>query len=104
MKPIKLISESDLSYFISPKTVDDVEKYINALILIRKHIDSDSNIENKYYVRLFDVAPENSSSYKVNSNSIGLECIRVLTKNHTILDGGSESEKSTYLSFYCVAY
>ena len=102
MKPIKLITESDLSYFITPKTVDDVEKYINALILIRKHIDRDSNIENEYYVRLYDVAPHNSSSYKVNSNSIGLECIRVLTKNHGISDGGSESENSSYISFYSV--
>jgi hypothetical protein len=100
MKPIKLISESDLSYFMKPKTVDDVESHMNSLILIRKHIDMDSGVSKKYFVRLYDNPSDNSTTYKVSSNAIGLEAIRNIVNKHKIFDGGSESDSSTYISFY----
>ena len=100
MEPIKIITESDLSYFIKPKTVDDVESHMDTLILIRKHIDMDNKVSKKYFLRLYDNPSENSTSYKVLSNAIGLEAIRNIIIKHKIYDGGSESENSTYISFY----
>jgi len=100
MKPIKLISESDLSYFMKPKTVDDVESHMNSLILIRKHIYMDTGVSNKYFVRLYYNPSDNSTTYKVSSNAIGLEAIRNIVNKHKIFDGGSESDSSTYISFY----
>jgi hypothetical protein len=100
MKPEKLITESDLSYFMKPLTVDDVETVFNSLILIRKHIDRDKNVEKEYFVKLYDKSPEEATSYKVASNAVGKEAIRNLTRKHEINDGGSESETSEFISFY----
>ena len=99
-KPISLITEDDLSYFMKPLTVEDVEVQFNSLIMFRKHIDIDRGLRKKYFVRLYDNAPEKATCYKVGSNAIGLEAIRNLTRKHQIEDAGSESDNSTYISFY----
>ena len=100
MKPEKLITEDDLSYFMKPLTVEDVETHLNSVILMRKHIDIDKDIQKNYFVRLYDNAPEQATSYRVSSNEIGKEAIRNLTKKHKIGDGGSESDESVFIGIY----
>lgn len=101
MKPIKLISESETSAFLKAATVEDVEIFFNALILIRKHSDIDKKKTHREYgIRLVDKKPTSGTSYKVGSNAIGIEALRVLSKRHKIENGGSESNKSLYIVFY----
>jgi NADH:ubiquinone oxidoreductase subunit F (NADH-binding) len=101
MEPVKLIAESDLSYFIKPTTIEDVETFMNSAIMVRKHIDIlNSQRDKKYGVKLFDSPLEGSSCYKVSSNQIGVEAIRNLCNKHRIENGGSESLDSIYICFY----
>ena len=98
MKPLDLLNEQDIKRFLKAGTVQDVETCMNSLIMTRKLLDRDTNIERIYYVKLQDKAE--GYSYEVASNAIGLEAIRVLTYKHNIKDGGSESENSLFISFY----
>lgn len=100
MKPIKLITENEIKSFIKSGTDKDVETYFNSLILIRKHIDRDNKTPKKYGVKLIKIKPKTGTYYKVGSNAIGQEAIRVLCKNHNIENGGSETNDSLYIAFY----
>jgi hypothetical protein len=100
MDAIEFINESNLSYFIKPKTIDDVEIYINSLIMTDKFIDLDKKVKHKYFVRLYDNEPKNNVNFKVSSNEVGVETIRNLTHKHLIYNGGSESDNSTFIGFY----
>jgi hypothetical protein len=56
--------------------------------------------KKSYAVKLFDKKPQGILSYKVDSNAVGKECLRVLSRSHNIENAGSESDKSVYVSYY----
>jgi ribosomal protein S15P/S13E len=101
MKNISLITEKETVSFIKAATPEDVEVYFNSLIMIRKHLDIDKDKrDTKYGLKLVSKKPKNVPSYKVGSNAIGIESLRLISKKHNIENGGSENEKSTYIVFY----
>lgn len=100
MESNSLITEHETKYFLKSATVDDVDVYLNSIILIRKYADRDNKVNRSYTVKLTDNASSNAPSYQVGSNATGKEAIRNITHKHKISDGGSESENSTYISFF----
>ena len=100
MKPLPILTENQIKFFLKAATVDDVEVYMNGIVLARKHNDRDKGNTCEYIVKITDSAPENSICYEVGSNAIGLEAIRKLTRKHNITDGGSESSESKFIGIY----
>lgn len=98
MKLINLLTEEELKN-LKASSAEDAEIKLNGVILLRKHLDLDAKIERKYFLRLYDNKPDNLS-ITLNSHAMGLEAKRRLLFHHKIEDGGAESDKAIYLSFY----
>lgn len=93
-----LITESEL-FNLKASSAENAELKIHSLIMFRKHLDYDAKIKRKYFVRLYDNQPQ-AVSIELESHAIALEAKRLLVFKHMIEDGGTESDKSKYLSFY----